>query len=486
MDYQEELDLIELNLGKIRPATDNYGRQIVSYRSQEALNFLAEKIDILRDNFQYFATRKNSVLYPDEFIFAINNLPGGNELIIQNIDLLLKNTGHKRTSMLGALLDVDGLGEVLLSNFKKNFDLFVYGKDEEFEDLYNEKNFNSEKSFSTDEIDYKITLFLSLTAACEGAAKIFEENKEIFLSPRNNSIMHKIVSICAQNPEMSGFLTDNFDRILNCAKEDNIVRIYKESKNFKPEEYEKHAFLIEKLYDKTTQYIESRKNCSEYLDEKRLVEKNFGRIILQDRSEEISTLAKFMLSENEDTGIEICGIGAFSIAIKLGNKVLKIGGDRDNKNFEIPYHPRLIRPIIRKQNISGDSSRPIHLEIQDEVDTHSEITDEELLEVYKDLRKAGIKWCDPTKNNLGRLKKDNYGYPIGVGVPANNKAIGFVGEDSLEETLKSGDLVIIDLDFLYPENHPKAYFTTHTPEFIRLFENQYLKNKKDEKSYEEH
>ena len=294
------------------------------------------------------------------------------------------------------------------------------------------------------------------------------------------------MSICAKNPEMKDFLVNNFDRILKCAKEDNIVRIYKQSKDFKPDAYEKHAFLIEELYDKAIQYIENKgisEFSEDYKAQKELVENVFGRIILQDRSEEISTLVKFLISENENAGIQICGIGAFSVAIKVGNKVLKIGGDRDTKDFEIPYHPRLIRPIIRKQNISGNSSRPIYLEIQDEVDTHTEITNEELLLVYKELRDAGIKWCDPTKNNLGRLKKDNYGYPVGLGVPANNKAIGFVGEDTSDVPLKVGELVIIDLDFLYPENHPEAVFTAHVPEFVRRFEKQYSKNR--EKSAED-
>lgn len=492
MTEQEELDLIQLNLGKIRPTLDHTGKKVVSYSSEEALSFVAKKMDIVRENFQYFATSQIAIMYPEEFIFAINNLPNGNELIIQNIDFLLKRVHHKRAHMLGALADVEGLGNAFLADFKKRFFLFVHGKEEELEDLYVNKNFNSRDTLSHNDEEYKVPLFLRLTANCNNAAKIFEENKELFLSPRYNCAIHKIVSICSQNPELKDFLVNNFDRILNCAKEDNIVRIYKQAKGFKPDAYNKHAFLIEELYDKAIQYVEN-KGISEYSEDyksqRELIENVFGRIILQDKSEEISTLVKFILSENKNSSIEICGIGAFSIAIKIGDRVLKIGADRETKDFEIPSHPRLIRPIIRKQNVSGDVSRPIYLEIQDEVDTHSEITDEELLMVYKELRDAGIKWCDPTKKNLGRLKKDNYGYPIGLGVPSNNKSIGFIGEDSLEKPLRVGNLVIIDLDFIYPENHPEAVFTYHVPEFIRQFERQYCKDReksnKDE-SHEEH
>ena len=49
----------------------------------------------------------------------------------------------------------------------------------------------------------------------------------------------------------------------------------------------------------------------------------------------------------------------------------------------------------------------IFLEVTERVDTKTEVTTEELYQLYKKIRALGLVWTDVAKRNVGRLKKDN-------------------------------------------------------------------------------
>lgn len=61
-----------------------------------------------------------------------------------------------------------------------------------------------------------------------------------------------------------------------------------------------------------------------------------------------------------------------------------------------------------------------------QISSNTEISDEEILEVYKELREAGIKWTDVKRENLGRLRKYNYPYEFGYNIPVPPEMLGIV------------------------------------------------------------
>lgn len=172
---------------------------------------------------------------------------------------------------------------------------------------------------------------------------------------------------------------------------------------------------------------------------------------IDDRTINALTLIAEEISENEKTDIselEKIGNGEFSTAYKLGNKVIKFGKKRETYN--IPYHRRLLQPLIRKM-ISSDYS-PIYIEISEYLEPDESITDEDVYSIYKELRDDGIVWTDPQKANLGRLKKENiihYNDPLYV----EDSSLGFNTPRPKETPLQKGEIVIIDTDFLYPANN---------------------------------
>ena len=92
------------------------------------------------------------------------------------------------------------------------------------------------------------------------------------------------------------------------------------------------------------------------------------------------------------------------------------------------------KPVVRKNDVSKDADHPIGIEIYEVVDMDTEITDEEILEVYKELREAGIKWTDIKRENLGRLRKDNYPHEIGHNVPVPPEMLG-IQESGVERKI---------------------------------------------------
>ena len=142
--------------------------------------------------------------------------------------------------------------------------------------------------------------------------------------------------------------------------------------------------------------------------------------------------------------------GSSSLIIQTGDKIVKIGAGR--RKFKIPYHPRIMMPYFRKE-YSDESC----LEVYNYGNCESaDITDEKLLEIYKELEKDGIIWSDARKENLLVLKEDNvipeyikseefniFGFLENEKYPTNNHKV-----------LKKGDIVICDLDMLYLKDDP--------------------------------
>ena len=150
-------------------------------------------------------------------------------------------------------------------------------------------------------------------------------------------------------------------------------------------------------------------------------------------------------NENKTYGdIEYLGKGSFSYVLAVGDKVLKIGIKRYTDSF--PNNPYIIAPLLR-ESIKINDKNKIFLEVTERVDTKTEVTDEELYQLYKKIRELGLVWTDVAKRNIGRLKKDNI---VHWNTPLSPT------EESLElkkyieaPPLKKGDLIILDADHIY-------------------------------------
>lgn len=163
--------------------------------------------------------------------------------------------------------------------------------------------------------------------------------------------------------------------------------------------------------------------------------------------------------------IKHVGGGDFSSCFKIGHKFFKIGDKR--RTFYIKNNRRFLQPLRREEIKTLDNEFMFTLEINEEVDTKN-ITDNDVYFVYKELRKQGIIWTDPKKANLGRLIKDNKIYFDGVD-QVNIVGTGFLTDSAY--TLKAGELVIIDTDFIYDEDD--LDYLNHTTSLWAYFEQRY-------------
>ena len=182
------------------------------------------------------------------------------------------------------------------------------------------------------------------------------------------------------------------------------------------------------------------------------------------------------------------GGGYYSSCLKIGEYVLKLG--RLRKTSKIPYHPRILQPLIRRpipyrqetnKNVTDDII--YFLEISECVDknwteglTKEQIV-EEMYKIYKEMRKDGIICGDIKPENIGRLlrpNKVNY-EEDGEQLNVNDEGVGFTNVPKRKKILPKGELVIIDTDYIYKEENN---FTIQS-KYSEDFENRYQKEDKN-------
>lgn len=266
----------------------------------------------------------------------------------------------------------------------------------------------------------------------------FEEYKDFILNPKFNTVIDILIERLSKKTEFHKFLKNNFQQIRNASNINNILRLYNDLKDVIPEEYEKHKFVIEEIHNQAYKKLYNLDENGEiagkdFCSMAQLINITCAKIIIQDKTNEIE---EFIKTASEGKSHEIIAMGSNSIVIKSGDKIIKINEKERDSDFNIIEHPRLLTPIIRK-NISTDLEEPLYLELQEEVDT-SNITEKDVLEVYKELREAGIKWCDPRIQNLGK---------------------------------QEGELVILDLDYIFREDDPRAKLVGNSSRLVRDYEN---------------
>jgi len=176
--------------------------------------------------------------------------------------------------------------------------------------------------------------------------------------------------------------------------------------------------------------------------------------------------------------IELLGEGEYSYVVSIGSKVLKIGLQREK--FHIDNNKRFLKPLLRTQIQKYGSSEVLGcIEITEKVDTKN-ITDEDVYEIYKELRDEGYRWTDCKKENIGRLLRKNIIHFKDIDL--SNKSIYYNTNNS--EELESGELVIIDNDYIFTEeefNNLPESFKTINMEMIKEIEERYQNEKRNVK-----
>lgn len=177
-------------------------------------------------------------------------------------------------------------------------------------------------------------------------------------------------------------------------------------------------------------------------------QQEFLRILnSEDREEKRLVLEK--VANGNPYKYKACGTSSF--VIQAGDQIVKFETLKDK--FEIPYHPRIMMPWFRKK-YSDDTA----LEVYNFGNAESaEITDQVLLDIYKELEEAGILWGDARKSNLLVLTKDN-DLPDFIASKDFN-LFGFLEDERFptnnHKALKAGDIVICDLYMLYAKGDPE-------------------------------
>lgn len=280
----------------------------------------------------------------------------------------------------------------------------------------------------------------------------------------NSTISIKLTSFLLKNNLYIDKVYQNFDNIIS----NNIKDLY---------ELKKQGTLNEEASTKISKIVQ---NNEEYLNNtiedilKEIYGEKFNSKDFKVGIDTIKIIIKELCqNENKTYGdIEYLGKGTFSYVLAVGDKVLKIGIKRYTNSF--PNNPYIITPLLR-ESIKINEENKIFLEVTERVDTKTEVTTEELYQLYKKIRALGLVWTDVAKRNVGRLKKDNI---VHWNTPL------YPTDEALElkkyinaSQLKKGDLIILDADHIY-EGY--KYNLTN-----KEFEDRYQEELKEKNKYYE-
>ena len=153
--------------------------------------------------------------------------------------------------------------------------------------------------------------------------------------------------------------------------------------------------------------------------------------------------------ENASINDLILKNGGYSNVLIIKDKVIKSGKKITKK---IPYHRRLLQPIIRQVIPSINNNADFDfIEVYERTLPFKE-GGVSCYDVFKEMLDDGILWSDPKDDNLGILIKPNTAFRENMN---DDKPFFIDGEvvnifgDGKKEILEKGEVVVIDLDFVY-------------------------------------
>lgn len=340
---------------------------------------------------------------------------GSNEQIrkemLENISYFFKYADIENAAILAREISaLDGGDEVISQNF-----------DEFFED-------------SMANADYVVIPTIQTEDGKEKVKNRFEEIKNSFFKERYD---------IPKNPE-------GFFRVIKALEGvEGFEDIYEEYKFWADLYFQVHvpenkSLEIKQIFEMTQmEMIEKLNNMMA----RKVKDEEFSKMVYSPDREEKKLILEEVANGNE---YKYKSVGSSSLLIQAGNQVVKLGAGR--RKYEIPYHPRIMMPYFRKKYDDGSC-----LEVFNYGNTKSaKITDEVLLEIYKELENDGIIWGDARKDNLLELVKDNELPSFIRGKDFN--IFGFLNDSRYptdeHKALKAGDIVVCDLDMLYVKGDP--------------------------------
>ena len=265
--------------------------------------------------------------------------------------------------------------------------------------------------------------------------------------------------------EIIKYINNNFD-VLMSGVEKSID--YFEIKR----EFDKHRELTpqtKKFFkENKKQIINNMYNSANYLFIH--IEENENPKIIENRKIVINILELIIdeLCQKENVkfeDIKKIGEGVYSSVYQIGNKVIKIGMDRNTR--KIPDNPYIIRPLLRNNFLVDENNEfgeQLFIEVTEKVLPleENEQTEEILYELYSNLRNHNIEWLDIKVENVGMLEKDNIIYWPRELKPSR-KILGLSNPTTEEQiTLKKGSYVLIDADLLYTEEEFNSKYNDYS------------------------
>lgn len=277
------------------------------------------------------------------------------------------------------------------------------------------------------------------------------------------------------NKEKKDFLGSYFDKLLNVLPISNLFSLFKYKYLDSYFENKLNERILSNKKEFVKGFLVAHRVHRDLIDNDKYFDSLVDVIVLL-----IDELLKEYYIENEIhlgyTDI-VFDEGYYGVVFMIGNKVLKVG---DVEQYEIPNHRRILQPLVRV-DISSLVPKDIHIpnciEVSERVYTNGRISKDELYVVWKELYEDNILWTDVKKENVGRLFRPNKRY-FSKELAEYGKVLGFNRElDNSKDVLRTGELVVIDRDFIYDLNTYDILDVDFWSDLAIEFERRYKKEK---------
>lgn len=241
------------------------------------------------------------------------------------------------------------------------------------------------------------------------------------------------------------YMDGNFDKILISSRDCKVQLIAVFQKCFDNKLCDKYI-----LYSGINNLI---KNNPYDIDENQL-NKMLSIMIDNDMLDYVNDLIKEYISKSKSNDISFIKQGRSCVLYKVGDYALKIA----TKRF-VTYPDEHFRVILNYERkiIYDEIGQPLlFIEMQEYLNQDPEkLTQEEIYEVFIDLRKAGLETTDPKTLTYDY---DNFGV-LSDYTKANIK--GYNSPEDLPEHFKKNPIVILDNDLIYKKDSSHAkHFST--------------------------
>lgn len=220
---------------------------------------------------------------------------------------------------------------------------------------------------------------------------------------------------------------------------DNLYSLKDIISDYYKEVLQSYDYIIKTINEKIS--LDPKKYLERYIEE--YISNHFDKKMWMDEYFDIIFMIIDEVRKNENldyTDLKRISHGGYSTVYEIGNKIIKLG---ERMNYKFPDNPYIVKPLLRK-NLGGNI-----IEITEKVETKISVSENQLYEMYAKLRDIGLVWTDIKADNLGRLLKDNvYNWNSELSDSSKSRDLD---EKVGNQTLKKGDLILLDADWIFEE-----------------------------------